>query len=120
MYSEIRNWISKAKEKLHQEPIQKADLDILETLIESFSEPTIMYLTARSTDLRSGIIGWVTFDPFKEHKPTLPSTTPPYNSVLEAVADGWRIVQYPIAKLYEYKELENDYVGFDFILEKHI
>jgi len=27
-------------------------------------------------------------------------------------------VQYPIPKLYEYKDLENDYVGFDFILEK--
>ena len=80
--------------------------------------PKIMYLTARSTNMRSGIVGWVEFVPGEKPKLKLPGDEPPYESVLEAVADGWRVVQYPIPKLYEYKDLENDYVGFDFILEK--
>ena len=41
-----------------------------------------------------------------------------FNAVLEAVADGWRIVQFPIAKLYEYREVDNDYIGYEFILER--
>ncbi len=103
---------------MQDESLEDQDLDRLEALLEALSRPVTMYLTARSTSMRSGIVGWVMFNPNEEHKPTLPGSEPPYNSVLEAVADGWHVVQYPIPKLYEYKDLENDYVGFDFILEK--
>ena len=45
---------------------------------------------------------------------------PPYDSVLAAVGDGWRVVQFPIAKLYNYQGQENDYLGFEFVLEKMV
>ena len=50
----------------------------------------------------------------------MPDDDPLYASVLDAVADGWRVVQFPVINLYNYEDLENDYVGFDFILEKWI
>jgi hypothetical protein len=56
----------------------------------------------------------------RAQEPTLPAQEPPYASVLAAVADGWRIVQFPDAKLYAYQGVDNDYLGFEFILEKMI
>ena len=118
MQSEIRQWIAESRRKLESGALEGRDLDQLESLLENPPRPKIMYLTARSTNMRSGIVGWVVFVPGEKPKLRLPGDEPPYDSVLEAVADGWRVVQYPIPKLYEYKDLENDYVGFDFILEK--
>ena len=51
-------------------------------------------------------------------EPTLPDAEPPYESVTAAMVDGWRVVQFPISKLYRYQEQDNDYLGFEFILEK--
>ena len=146
MQSEIRRWIAESRKKLEGKGLDDGDLNQLEALLDDGSRPLddeprplddgprplddglrplddglrpkIMYLTARSTNMRSGIVGWVEFVPGEKPKLKLPGDEPPYESVLEAVADGWRVVQYPIPKLYEYKDLENDYVGFDFILEK--
>lgn len=118
MQSEIRQWIAESRKKLEDGALEARDLDQLESLMETRQAPVIMYLTARSTNMRSGIVGWVVFVPGEKPKLRLPGDEPPYESVLDAVADGWRVVQYPIPKLYEYKDLENDYVGFDFILEK--
>jgi len=37
---------------------------------------------------------------------------------LAAVADGWRVVHFSIAKLYAYEGQDDDYLGFEFALEK--
>ena len=115
----VERWITESRTKLKTAPLQAEDLDQLEGLM---MEPrqSIMYLTATSTNLRSGIVSWVVFDPTKKHAPELPDDDPLYASVLDAVADGWRVVQFPVINLYNYEDLENDYVGFDFILEKWI
>ena len=34
------------------------------------------------------------------------------------MADGWRVVQFPISKLYSCQDQDNDYLGCEFILEK--
>lgn len=117
MQTPVESWISASREKLKNGRLDADDLDQLETLVSAPRHVTL-YLTAGSTNMRSGIIGWALYDPAQKHEPTLPSDEPPYDSVLAAVADGWHVVQYPIINLYPYKDLENDYVGFDFILEK--
>jgi hypothetical protein len=58
------------------------------------------------------------YDATRSQAPQLPSQEPPYESVLSAVADGWRIVQFPDARQYSYQGVDNDYLGFEFILEK--
>ena len=118
MQLEISRWIAESRKKLDENGLDNSDLDQLEALIENRRPSRIMYLTARSINMRSGIVGWAVFVPGEGPELKLPGDEPPYESVLDAVADGWRVVQYPINKLYEYKDLENDYVGFDFILEK--
>ncbi len=117
MKTSIQHWLEASRKKLLTAALTGDDLDRLEELLAE-RPPTILYLTARSTNPRSGIVGWAVYDPLTQREPTPPSTSSPYACVLDAVADGWQIVQYPIVNLYEYKDLENDYVGFDFILEK--
>ncbi|MBM3263141.1 MAG: hypothetical protein FJY97_06900 [candidate division Zixibacteria bacterium] len=119
MKTSIQEWLKASREKLLTAALTGDDLDRLEELLAD-RPPTILYLTARSTNPRSGIVGWVVYDPLTPKEPMPLSSSSPYACVLDAVADGWQIVQYPIPKLYEYKDLENDYIGFDFILEKHI
>ena len=119
MKTDVERWIKESRTKLKTAPLEAADLDQLETLMKE-PRQLILYLTARSTNMRSGIVSRARVDSTKAHEPTLPSDESPYNSVLDAVADGWRVAQFPVINLYEYKDLENDYVGFDFILDKWI
>ena len=78
----------------------------------------LLYLCSKSSHPRSPIISWELYDPDEPHQPTLPSQEPLYNSVLDALADGWRILQLPIPQLYSFSELDNDYLSFEFVLER--
>lgn len=119
MTTTVERWITESRTKLKAAPLEESDLDQLEALI---AEPRqlIMYLTATSTNLRSSVVSWVIFDSARKQEPELPDDRPPYASVLDAVSNGWRVTQFPVINLYDYKDLENDYVGFDFILEKMV
>ena len=68
--------------------------------------------------MRSAIASWALYDPTVPYEPTLPSQDVPYDSVIEAVNDGWRIVQFPRAELYQFSDIDNTYLGYEFILEK--
>ena len=39
-------------------------------------------------------------------------------AIIDAIKDGWRIVQFPITKLHHFSDADNDYLGYEFILEK--
>ncbi len=119
MKESVKQWLTASREKIKSTPLEGIDLDQLEALLAEPKQVTL-YLTARSTNMRSDIVAWALYDPTKTHEPELMSDEPPYKSVLDAVAHGWHVAQYPIINLHEYKDLENDYVGFDFILEKWI
>ncbi len=117
MKKTVEQWIRTQREKLPTEPITAEDLD---GLMSCLNEPRqqVLYLYSKSTNIRSPVAGWTRYDPTKPREPTLPSQEPPYDSVIEAMADGWRVVQFPISKLYDYQGMENDYLGFEFVLEK--
>jgi len=119
MKDAVEWWIETQKEKLQTEPITAEDLD---GLMDCLQEPRqqVLYLYSKSTNIRSAIASWARYDPTRPQEPTLPSQELPYASVLEAMADGWRIVQFPISKLYTYEGVDNDYLGFEFVLEKWI
>jgi len=119
MKEAVEQWIKAQKEKLHTEPITSEDLDGLETCLQELRQQ-ILYLYSKSTHMRSAIASWALYDPTQAQEPMLPSQDVPYDSVLEAMADGWRVVQFPISKLYTYKGVDNDYLGFEFVLEKWV
>ena len=67
---------------------------------------------------QSPLGAWALYDPAAADEPVLPSQEAPYASVLDAVRDGWRIVQFPRPELHRFSDLDNAYLGFEFILER--
>ena len=80
----------------------------------------ILILYSGTPDLRSSIGAWAIYDGTgKERHTTGDSETPPYNSVLAAMRDGWRVVQFPQQfPAYPGMELSTSYLRFEYILEK--
>lgn len=80
----------------------------------------ILILYSGTPDLRSGIGAWAIYDGTgKEHHTTGDSEAPPYDSVLAAMRDGWRVVQFPQQfPAYPGMELSTSYLRFEYILEK--
>ena len=119
MHEAVKEWLAQSRDKLRTEAITAEDLD---RLGDSLSEPRqqVLYLYAKSTNMRSPLASWALYDATQPQAPTLPSDEPPYESVLAAVAAGWRVVQFPMAKLYAYEGQDNDYLGYEFILERFV
>ena len=113
----IKQWLDESRKKLQAGAFTEADLQRLEALL---TEPKqmVLYLYSKSTSMRSAIASWALYDPTVSYEPTLPSQDVPYDSVIEAVNDGWRIVQFPRAELYQFSDVDNAYLGYEFILEK--
>ena len=114
----LKQWIASSRAKVQAGIFTLNDLDELEA-IAGERQQRVLYLSSQSTNMRSPVSAWVLYDPTQPSKPQLPSPDPPYKTVLEALADGWRVVQFPVSKMYEHRG-ENDYVGFEFVLEKWI
>ena len=119
MHAAIKEWLASSRHKLEAGQLTAADLDRLEELADG-PRQLVLYLYSKSSNMRSPVVSWVLYDANAPHEPALPQDEPPYGSVLAAIADGWRVVQFPDAKLYAYQGVDNDYLGFEFILEKMV
>ena len=119
MKSTIKEWLEKCTIKLNTGELTEEDLHGVTAALNS-ERQLILYLYSKSTNLRSPLGAWALYDPTAPDDPLLPSQDPPYASVLEAVRDGWRIVQFPRPELYNFSDVENTYLNFEFILEKII
>ena len=119
MRHDVAEWMRSAREKLSGGEFTVADLTDLEGLLRE-PRQSILYLYSKSTNMRSAVASWASYDPSEPHEPKLPCDEPPYESVMHAVGDGWRVVQFPVPTLYEYTELDNRYLGYEFVLEKWV
>lgn len=80
----------------------------------------LLVLYSRTPDLRDAIGAWSIYDGTgKEHHTTGDSDEPPYKSVLDAMQDGWRVIQFPAQfPAYPGMELTTSYLRWEFVLEK--
>ena len=117
MENTVKLWLDKSRKKLQVGDFTEADFQRLEVLLTA-PRQMVLYLYSKSTNMRSAIASWALYDPTVSYEPTLPSQDIPYDSVIEAVNDGWRIVQFPRAELYQFSDVDNAYLGYEFILEK--
>lgn len=77
----------------------------------------VLYSSNSSPD--ASVIGFSLYDGSSENPTAHEVDTPmPYESVLDAMRDGWRIIQYPTLGRQRNSELETDYLEFEFVLEK--
>ena len=119
MKSALNEWLNDCINKLKAGELTEIDLNRVVDVLKS-EKQIILYLYSKSTNLRSPLGAWALYDPTVPDDPVLPSQDPPYASVLDAVRDGWKIVQFPRPELYSFSDVENAYLNFEFILEKII
>lgn len=117
--SAINEWLDSCIEKLNAGELTETDLRGVTNLLGS-KKQLILYLYSKSTNLRSPLGGWALYDATAPDEPILPSQDAPYTSVLDAVNDGWRIVQFPRPELYNFTDVDNAYLTYEFILEKFV
>jgi hypothetical protein len=78
----------------------------------------ILYLQARNTSPESQVVGMMMIEDGKRSD-CLPAPEDwPYQAVLDAVKDGWRIISFPNMALLAVDEKEVYGLGFEFILER--
>ena len=91
---------------------------------ETHQKLLLLYLT--TPDLNSPVVAWSEFDgTVKSPKPAQDATKvkeepkPPYSSVVDAMRDGWRVIQFPQQyPAYPGTEYLTSYLKFEYILEK--
>lgn len=119
MKSVIEEWLNNCIGKLNADELTEADLRGITTALDSRKQ-MVLYLYSKSTNLRSPLGAWALYDATAPDEPVLPSQDAPYTSVLDAVGDGWRIVQFPRPELYDFTDVDNAYLSYEFILEKFV
>ena len=80
----------------------------------------LLVLYLHSPDLASGVCAWSIYDGTgQELHTTGDSDQPPYRSVVEAMRDGWRVIQFPQQHpAYPGMEYTTSYLRYEYVLEK--
>lgn len=117
--SAVEEWLDNCIKKLNAGELTEVDLHGIRTALNS-EKQLLLYLYSKSTNLRSPLGAWALYDATAPDEPMLPSQEAPYASVLDAVNDGWRIVQFPRPELYNFTDVDNAYLTYEFILEKFV
>jgi hypothetical protein len=78
----------------------------------------VLYLSNSALDSR--VKGWSIYDGTGQNQYTTgDSETPPYGSGLEALQDGWRVIQFPqLIPPYPNMEYTTSFQMYEFIFEK--
>jgi hypothetical protein len=80
----------------------------------------LLFLYSYNSNLDSKAIAWSIYDGAGKEKPSLAAQSPPpYESVLNAMEDGWRVMQIPQLKTdIPGQEYKTSYLEYEYVLEK--
>ena len=80
----------------------------------------IMVLYLATSALDTAVIGWAFYDGTGKTRPMAgDSEEPPYRSGLDALQDGWRLIQAsPLVSHATGDEFKTDYLKYEFFFEK--
>ena len=80
----------------------------------------LLVLYAHSPDLNSQVVSWSQYDGTGQAPVTTgDSDTPPYASVVAAMREGWRVIQFPQQfPAYPGMEYHTAYLKYEYLLEK--
>ena len=101
---------------LTEEQVRQGIKDL--TVRSKAKKQDVLYLQAHNTSPGSRVIGMMLIeDGGLKEGPTDPEDWP-YQTVLDAVGDGWRIISFPNMALLAVDDREYYGLGFEFILER--
>ncbi len=80
----------------------------------------LLVLYVHSPDLHSAAVAWSRYDGTGQDRSSSgDSAEPPYTSVVAAMQDGWRVLQFPQQyPAYPGMEYNTSYLKYEYILEK--
>jgi hypothetical protein len=115
----VAAWLQTADEKLADGGIQAADLaELRQALTTVQPRQRLLYLHVREPLVYSQVIGMAEHGPVPEGRDRLRTREDwPYNSVHDAICDGWFVVRFPEIRV-QFDDFEVDYLGFEFVLQK--
>ena len=87
---------------------------------ESATRQRVLVLYLATSALDAKVIGWSEYDGTGRTRPTTgDSDEPPYETGLEALLDGWRLIQAsPLVQPYPGTEYETSFLKYEFLFEK--
>lgn len=82
----------------------------------------LLFLALATPNLTSNVVGWSLFDGTGQSTSMAgDSDQPPYDSVLAAMKDGWRVIQTPqLLPAPAGQEHQTSFLRFEYVLEKLI
>ncbi|MDA0838961.1 MAG: hypothetical protein O2857_14365 [Planctomycetota bacterium] len=115
MLEAVTDWLDNVDETASAEAIQQ-----LRQIVERpyQNRQRLMYMHLTSLSPTSTCISWTIFEPDGKHRPAISADAEiPYQNVVEALADGWLVLQAPDPRL-PFDDHELDILGYQFILQK--
>ncbi|MBT3462509.1 MAG: hypothetical protein HOM69_03180 [Gammaproteobacteria bacterium] len=78
----------------------------------------VLYLATSALD--TPVIGWAKYDGFGDSQPmTGDEDIPPYKTGVDALRDGWRLIQAsPLVSHASGEEFRTDYLKYEFFFEQ--
>ena len=117
MMNTLRQQLEACLEKFRRQTLSEADLLQSLVLLDAPQPQQLLYLQTNATGLDAGVIGISLIAEGKvQELPADPSQWP-YQNVLAALADGWRVIKFPELALLLQEEHTLG-LGCEFILEK--
>ncbi len=114
-------WLEKARFKLTLGGIQAEDLEELAAAVHPSPKVVrqrLLYLHALTPNIRSKVIGMALHEPVPGSITEIsPESEWPYNTVFDAILDGWLVVQFP-PQVRPFDDREIDILGYEFILQQ--
>ena len=106
-------------EAFRQQRLSETDLAHLGALLETARprRQSLLYLQLRNTNPGSQVLGMSMFVAGKMVEPPADPADWPYQSVLAAIEEGWRVVSFPNLALLMHEAIPQT-LGCEFILEK--
>lgn len=114
----LQEAFAQAQQKLESGQLESADLERLYELARP-RQQRLLYLYAQTPTVRAPVLAATLQDcqgPLSQIDPLAPEI--PYNSVLAAMGDGWRVIHFPDHRA-AYEPGRIDMLGYEFILEKY-
>lgn len=86
--------------------------------METRQQVMVLYLSSSALD--TGVIAWSVYDGTGATRHmTGDSNEPPYRTGLDAIKDGWRLIQAsPLTSHTSGEEFRTDYLKYEFFFEK--
>lgn len=130
MTARVEQWTRDARALCAQGKLTNADFDRLLEIVRAKETPPVaasasrlrqrlLYLHALTPSIGSPLSGATLHEPRKNGVAQMDpmQQDPSYNSVHEAILDGWQVIHFP-QQIAPFDDKEIDVLGYEFILQK--